>query len=147
MKVILIEDVKKIGKKGEIKEVKPGYARNALFPKNLAIEATPENMKEWEAEQAELKRLDAENKAQAEEMKKALEKKKIIIKWKGGNSGKLFGSVNSPEIADAIKEELGLDIDRKKIDLKSPIKETGDYEVTVKLYGTTNANVKLEVVI
>lgn len=147
MKVILIEDVKKIGKKGEIKEVKPGYARNALFPKNLAIEATPENMKEWEAEQAELKRLDAENKAQAEEMKKALEKKKIIIKWKGGSSGKLFGSVNSPEIADAIKEELGLDIDRKKIDLKSPIKETGDYEVTVKLYGATNANVKLEVVI
>ena len=147
MKVILIEDVKKIGKKGEIKEVKPGYARNALFPKNLAIEATPENMKEWEAEQAELKRLDAENKAQAEEMKKALEKKKIIIKWKGGSSGKLFGSVNSPEIADAIKEELGLDIDRKKIDLKSPIKETGDYEVTVKLYGATNAKVKLEVVI
>lgn len=147
MKVILIEDVKKIGKKGEIKEVKPGYARNALFPKNLAIEATSENMKEWEAEQAELKRLDAENKAQAEEMKKALEKKKIIIKWKGGSSGKLFGSVNSPEIADAIKEELGLDIDRKKIDLKSPIKETGDYEVTVKLYGATNANVKLEVVI
>lgn len=147
MKVILIEDVKKIGKKGEIKEVKPGYARNALFPKNLAIEATPENMKEWEAEQAELKRLDAENKAQAEEMKKALEKKKIIIKWKGGSSGKLFGSVNSPEIADAIKEDLGLDIDRKKIDLKSPIKETGDYEVTVKLYGATNANVKLEVVI
>lgn len=147
MKVILIEDVKKIGKKGEIKEVKPGYARNALFPQNLAIEATPENMKEWEAEQAELKRLDAENKAQAQEMKKALEKKKIIIKWKGGSSGKLFGSVNSPEIADAIKEELGLDIDRKKIDLKSPIKETGDYEVTVKLYGATNANVKLEVVI
>ncbi|WP_296255906.1 50S ribosomal protein L9 [uncultured Ezakiella sp.] len=147
MKVILIEDVKKIGKKGEIKEVKPGYARNALFPKNLAIEATPENMKEWEAEQAELKRLDAENKAQAEEMKKALEKKKIIIKWKGGSSGKLFGSVNSPEIADAIKEDLGLDIDRKKIDLKSPIKETGDYEVTVKLYGATNAKVKLEVVI
>lgn len=147
MKVILIEDVKKIGKKGEIKEVKPGYARNALFPKNLAIEATPENMKEWEAEQAELKRLDAENKAEAQEMKKALEKKKIIIKWKGGSSGKLFGSVNSPEIADAIKEELGLDIDRKKIDLKSPIKETGDYEVTVKLYGATNANVKLEVVI
>lgn len=147
MKVILIEDVKKIGKKGDIKEVKPGYARNALFPKNLAIEATPENMKEWEAEQAELKRLDAENKAEAQEMKKALEKKKIIIKWKGGSSGKLFGSVNSPEIADAIKEELGLDIDRKKIDLKSPIKETGDYEVTVKLYGATNANVKLEVVI
>ena len=104
-------------------------------------------MKEWEAEQAELKRLDAENKAEAQEMKKALEKKKIIIKWKGGSSGKLFGSVNSPEIADAIKEELGLDIDRKKIDLKSPIKETGDYEVTVKLYGATNANVKLEVVI
>lgn len=147
MKVILIEDVKKIGKKGEIKEVKPGYARNALFPQNLAIEATSENLQIWEQEQAEIKRLDAENKAEAEKIKAQIEKSNIKIEWKGGTSGKLFGSVTNAEIADAIKNELGIDIDRKKIELKSPIKNAGAYEVSVRLYGGVTADLKLEVVI
>lgn len=147
MKVILLEDVKSIGKKGEICEVKPGYARNLLFPKGLALEASDANMKVWREQQAEMKRLDAENTREAEAMKALLESGVIRIEAKGGSAGKLFGSITSMEIAEKIEAQKGMAIDRKKILLKSPIKSTGTYTVPVKLYGSVSADVTVEVVI
>lgn len=147
MKVILLEDVKNVGKKGEIKEVKPGFARNSLLPKNLAIEASKENMKAWEEEQKRLKELDEQNTLEAEEMKKNLEKEVIKLHFKGGSTGKLFGSVTNIDIANKISEEKGIEIDKRKIDLKKSIKEAGIYDVKIKLYGSVEANVKIEVVV
>lgn len=147
MKVILLEDVKNVGKKGEIKEVKPGFARNSLLPKNLAIEASKENMKAWEEEQKRLKELDEQNTLEAEEMKKNLEKEVIKLHFKGGSTGKLFGSVTNIDIANKISEEKGIEIDKRKIDLKKVIKEAGIYDVKIKLYGSVEANVKIEVVV
>ena len=147
MKVILLEDVKNVGKKGEIKDVKPGFARNSLLPKNLAIEASKENLKAWEEEQQRLKELDEQNTKEAEEMKKDLEKEVIKLHFKGGSTGKLFGSVTNIDIANKISEEKGIEIDKRKIDLKKAIKEAGVYDVKIKLYGSVEANVKIEVVV
>lgn len=147
MKVILLEDVKNVGKKGEIKEVKPGFARNALLPKNLAIEASKENMKKWEEEQERIRIEDKKNTEEAKNIKADLEKETIKIKFKGSENGKLFGSVTNIDIQDKIKELKGYDLDKRKIELKKAIKEAGVYDVKIKLYGSIDANVKIEVVV
>lgn len=147
MKVILLEDVKNVGKKGEIKEVKPGFARNALLPKNLAIEASKENMKNWEEEQERLRLEDEKNTEEAKQIKADLEKEVIKIKFKGSENGKLFGSVTNIDIQEKIKELKGYDLDKRKIELKKAIKEAGVYDVKIKLYGNVDASVKIEVVV
>lgn len=147
MKVILLEDVKNVGKKGEIKEVKPGYARNSLIPKKLAIEANAQNLKQWEEEEAAKKELYEKNTKLAEQTKKDLEKEVIKMQFKGGSTGKLFGSVTNIDIAQKLKEQKNIELDKRKIELKNTIKQAGIYNVKVKLYGPVEANIKIEVVV
>lgn len=146
MKVILKQDVKGTGKKGDIVNVSDGFARNRLFPKNLAVEATKANISVIERQKAAAEIKLAEERAEAEALKKELEGKKVVIKTKTGGGDKLFGSITSMNIAEAITEQTGKQVDKKKIVLDKPIKETGVTEVQVKLYPEISARVKVEVV-
>lgn len=145
MKVILIEDVKGTGKAGEVVKVSDGYARNMLFKKKLAIEATDKNMKELE-KQKEIEAAEyAENKKAAEEVKAVVEKAPLKIETKGGESGKLFGSITSADLAEAVSEQFGVEVDKKKINLPNPIKAAGEYDVNVKLFYEVTATIKVKV--
>jgi len=145
MKVILIKEVKKLGKVGDIVEISDGYARNFLFPRGLAKEASEGNVKELK------KRKSAEEKKKNKEIKeaKALADKinsfTIKLKTKGGEKGRLFGSITSKDISDALKAQYGIEIDKKKINLSSPIKQTGEVIVEVKIYPEITANLKVDV--
>ncbi len=133
MKVVLKQDVKGLGKKGELVTVSDGYARNFLFPKNLAVEANAQNMTELKnREQAEKYRIATET-AAAEKAAAELKGKTIVIKAKAGANGKLFGSVTAKEIADKISEEFGIKTDKRKIIIED-IKQFGTYEFEIKLY-------------
>lgn len=146
MKVILTQDVKKVGKKGDLLEVKDGYARNALFPKGLAVEANAVNMNNRKLEQnAEAKRKQQEL-DDAKALAEKLNEKEIKIPVKTGEGGKVFGSVTSKEIAEVIKKDLGVAVDKKKIQLKDPIKGLGGMKVTVKLHAQVSAVVTVAVV-
>ena len=143
MKVLLLKDVKGLGKAGEIKEAKNGYARNYLIPKGFAKLATPEVIKEWQEEQA---RKEAELKAELEklnEIKEKLESEKIVIKHKLGANGQLLGSVTNKEIAEVLKEK-GFDIDKKQIE-HTTIKAPGIYTIDIKLGHGIHAKVEIEV--
>lgn len=145
MKVILLQDVKGTGKAGDVANVSDGYARNMLFKKNLAVEATDKNMKALEKKRAEEAALYAANKAEAENVKKVIEGKAVVIKTKGGEGGKLFGSITSADIADAVKAQFDVDIDKKKIVLKNPIKAAGEFDVPAKLFHEVTAEIKVKV--
>lgn len=145
MQVILKKDVKGTGKEGDIVKVSDGFARNKLIPGGLAVEATPQNIKAIEREKANLAKKIAEEKAAAQEIAKKLQAKQIVLETKVGENGKIFGSVTSMNIADAIKEQTGEEIDKKKIVLDKPIKETGICKVEVKLYTEVSAMVELKV--
>ena len=143
MKVLLIKDVKGLGKAGEIKEAKDGYARNFLIPRGFAKLATPEVIKEWEKEQAQKKaQLEAELK-KIDEIKEKLENTKIIVKHKLGANGQLIGSVTNKEIAEKLKEK-GFDIEKKQIE-HTTIKAPGEYNVDVKLGHGIHATINLAV--
>jgi large subunit ribosomal protein L9 len=145
MKVILTQDVKKVGKKGEILEVKDGYARNALFPKGLAIEANNVNLNQRKLEQkAEDKRKQQEL-DEANELKEKLEGKVVTIGIKTGEGGRVFGSVTSKEISESIQETFGVKVDKKKINLPDPIKGLGSTQITIKLHQKVTANVTVAV--
>ena len=143
MKVILLEDVKNVGKKGQIINAKDGYAINFLFPKNLAIEATDVNLKNLE--NAKKRKEDKEKKIfeEAKVLEEQLIQKTIVIKTKTGENGKLFGSITAKEIADILEKEHGISIDKKKYDLEEPIKSVGEYYVKIKLHPTVNAKLKV----
>ena len=145
MKVILLEDVRGSGKSGDVVNVSDGYARNMLIPRGLAVEATPQNIKQLEKKKEAIAKKFAEDKAAALEMKKKLEEITVEVKAKTGKSGKVFGSVTSADIAEAL-QALGFDIDKKKIQLDSPIKMVGETDVNVKLFTEVSGKVKVNVV-
>ena len=133
MKVIFNQDVKGQAKKGELKEVSDGYARNYLFPRKLAQAATADNLNKYKLQEKAKAAQIAKEKAQAEEYAKKLEGVQSIIKAKSGGKGKLFGAVTSQEISDALKEQCGIEIEKNKIVQSDPIKSFGNYEVKAKL--------------
>ena len=143
MKVILLEDVKSLGKKGDVVKVSDGYARNMLFPKKLGIEATAGNMKNLEQKRKIDEKNAAEELKKAQEFAKNLETKSVTVGIKVGTGGKTFGSVSTKEIADAAKKQLGIDMDKKKMVLASPLRELGETQVPVKVHPKVTANLKV----
>lgn len=144
MKVILLEDVKGLGKKGELVNSKTGYFRNFLAPKNLAIEATPANKKKWEEDQQRKKEEFEANKASALELKDKLEKMTLELKVKSSPEGKIFGSVTNADIAKELNKK-GHDIDKKKIEMDENIKSLGRKTVKVRVFPEITADLKVEV--
>lgn len=145
MKVILLQDVRALGKAGEIVKVNDGYARNMLFPKNLAKEATAGNIKALENKKAAEAEKKAEQKVEATKIKEALADEVITLKSKGGEGGRLFGAVTNVDIAAAIKAQKGFDIDKKKISIPSPIKTAGEHTAEIKLFTDVNVTVTVNV--
>ncbi len=147
MKVILLKDVKSLGKAGELVNSKPGYARNYLLPKGLALEATQENMKKWKEDMKELETKRQNEKSEALELKKKLESMTVELKGKGGEGGRLFGSITSKDISDELKSKYNIDIDRRKIELKENIKTAGITNIDIRVYPEITANLKVNVII
>lgn len=145
MKVILKSDVKGVGKKGEVKEVATGYAVNFLLKKNLAVEATPANLKALQREQEAAKKEAEQKLRQAQELAAQLEKESIQLKAKAGEGGRLFGAITNKQIADLLKEK-NYPIDKRKIVLDEPIRTLGVHPVVVKLHPEVTATVKIHVV-
>lgn len=145
MKVILLQDVKNMGKAGNVVNVSDGYARNFLIPKGLVKEATPANMKELERIKAANAAILAENLESAQALEKKIAMLRVTIKTKGGEGGRLFGSITAKDIADALQQQHGIGIDKKKFVLESPIKQTGEHVVEIKLF--TNVTAKLRVIV
>ena len=145
MIVILLKDVKGTGKAGEIVKVSDGFARNMLIPRGMAKEATDGNVRSLEKAKAVQAQKDADAKAAAEKLAEELKDKEIVIRTKGGEGGKLFGSITSKDIEAAVKEQLGVKIDKKKIQMESPIKHIGSFEVPVKLVGGVAAVIRVKV--
>ena len=143
MKVILLQDVNKVGKKDQILEVKEGYGRNYLLARKLAVEATDANLKELKRQEAIRADKAAKEKAEAEALGEKLKSLTVVITTKCGDNGKLFGAVTNKEIAEKLEKDHGIKIDKRKIELEDTIKTLGTYTPTVKLH--QNVSVKLTV--
>ena len=146
MKVILLADVKGVGKKDEILNVSDGYARNFLFPKKWAVEATAGATKEVERKRAAEAAREAERRAAAEEKAKQLKGKTVTLTVKCGEKGRLYGSVTSAEIAEALEQQHGVKVDKRKIDLPEAVRQVGDVQMTVWLYSGVTTPMTLHVV-
>ncbi|RRD39654.1 50S ribosomal protein L9 [Leptotrichia sp. OH3620_COT-345] len=144
VKVILKDTIKGVGKKDEIVEVKDGYANNFLFAQNKAVPATPENINKLKNRNEKIKRNHDNDVKKASELKELLNSKEIVLKVKSGNNGKVFGSVGGKEIAEAIKEQLNIEIDKKKISSDSRMKELGEHDVEIKLHSEVKAIIKVK---
>lgn len=146
MEVILLQDVKSLGKKGDLVKVNEGYARNFILPKKLGVEATNKNRNDLKLKQANDAKVAQEKLDEAKRIAKLLEDGDVQVTIKGGNGGRSFGSVSNKEIAEAIKEQKNLEIDKKKIVLASQIKSAGRFEVTVKLHKDVSAKLAVKVI-
>jgi len=145
MKVILMQDVKSVGKKGEVVEVSDGYAKNFILTKKLGVEADAKNLNDLKLKKANDEKVAAQNLADAKEFAKVLEETTVVVKLKAGEGGKTFGSVSSKEIAAEAKTQHNIDIDKKKIVLNEAIKNFGVFEVPVKLHPQVTATLKVKV--
>lgn len=146
MKVILLSDVKGRGKEGDVIEVARGFATNYLLPRKMAIQATPGNLKQLEARVHNIKKREETKRAEAEAHAAQVAGKSIVIEMKAGDGGKLYGSVTGGMVADALAEQIGVDVDRRKLDLHGHIKAVGEHIIDVRLYDEVTAQIKLNVV-
>lgn len=145
MKIILLQDEKKLGKKGDIIEASEGYARNYILPKKIGVEANAKNMNDLKLQKANSDKIAQEQLDAAKALAGELETKQVIVKIKAGEGGRAFGSVSTKEIAAAVKEQHDLEIDKKKIQLPEPLKNFGSYEVAVKLHPQVTAKLTVKV--
>lgn len=145
MDIVLLEDVKALGKKGQIVKVNDGYARNFILPKKLGIEATTKNLNDLKLQKANAEKLAAEQLAAAKELAAKIAEMSISLTMKAGENGKAFGSISSKEIGAAAAEQLKLDIDKKKLVLPEPIKTFGTHEVPIKLHKDVIAKLAVKV--
>ncbi|HAE52180.1 MAG TPA: 50S ribosomal protein L9 [Ruminococcus sp.] len=146
MKVIFLQDVKGSGKKGEVKNVADGYARNMLIPKKLAVKANAQNLSDLEGKKASAQhKIDMEKKEAAEYAAK-VKGQKVVIKAKAGSNDRLFGSVTAGNIADALDKQFGVKVDKKKISLSSDIKNFGSYNAVIKFYAGISEKIDVEVI-
>ncbi len=145
MKIILLQDVKALGKKGDTVNVNDGYARNFIIPKKLGVEANSANLNDLKLQKANDEKVAAENLAAAKSLKEQLEGKTYKVSVKAGEGGRVFGAVTGKEIAQAAKEQYGFEIDKKKIVLKESIKSQGTFNIPVKLHPSVTATLKVEV--
>lgn len=145
MKVILLEDVKKLGKKGDVVEISDGYARNYVLPKKLGVEANNQNMNDLKLKKANEAKIAKEQLEAAKAFAEELESKEVVVCIKTGEGGKSFGSVSSKEIAEAAKTQCNMEIDKKKIQMPEAIKSLGVYEVAVKLHPKVTGKLKVKV--
>lgn len=143
MKVILIEDVKSLGKKGDIVNVSDGYARNALFPKKLGVEANAKNINDLKLQKANSEKIAKQQLDEAKAFAEEIGTKEVKVSIKVGEGGKTFGSISTKEIAEAAKAQLGYDLDKKKIQLSNPIKAVGTTSVPIKLHPKVTAELKV----
>jgi large subunit ribosomal protein L9 len=145
MEIILTQDVKTLGKKGDIVKVSDGYARNFILPKKLGLEATKQNLYELNMQKAAEEKRQKEILEEAKNLAKKLSELTVTVAIKMGEGGKTFGSVSTKEIAEAAKKQHNLDIDKKKLQLSDPIKQAGTYTVQVKLHPQVTAELKVTV--
>ena len=145
MKVILLEDVKALGKKGQVVNVSDGYARNLLLPKKLGVEATGKNMNDLKLQKAHEDKVAQENLDAAKAFAEELKDKKVTVGIKVGEGGRTFGSISAKEIAEAAKAQLGYELDKKKLQLSAPIKELGTTMVPIKLHPKVTGELKVVV--
>ena len=145
MKIILIQDVKKLGKKGDIIEANDGYARNYIIPQKLGVEANNKNMNDLKLQKANDAKVAQEQLDAAKQFAEDLAKLEVVVKIKAGEGGKVFGSVSSKEIAIAAKDQCGVELDKKKIQLADPIKTFGVHEVAIKLHPQVTGSLKVKV--
>lgn len=145
MQVILLQDVKSLGKKGDVVKVSDGYARNMILPKKLGVEATSKNLNDLKLQNQHAEKLAQERLEAAKQLAKDLEDKIVEVKIKSGEGGRTFGSVSTKEISAAVKQQLDLDLDKKKMVLNDPIKALGTYEVGVKLHPQVTGTLRVKV--